>query len=495
MLILFAIIVALLLLLDYVKKHQLNKFARAIPTMHPCYPLLGNSLMFLGKNERQRFENLKTTFREIDRMSKAWMGPQLVFGVNHPELVQKILTDPNCCEKPFYYDFVNMEHGLFSAKYQLWKPYRKSLNSTFNIKILHSFIPIFEKCARAMVARMMRRPMGVPVDILEFTSECTLEMVCGTTLGTEALHGDGKKEFLQNLRVLFSRVATRVLSAGIYSDLVYRMTKGYYEEARARKFCMNFAYKLIEERRTALEGQTSSKDSEDGFESRVPKIFIDQVLSTVNFETEFNVQNLSEQILTIIAAGHDTSAQMVAHTCLFLAMFPDLQEQLFAEIEENLTASETDIEADSIKNLPFLDKVIKESMRLAPVGPIIARTNLVDIELDGYRIPRGNIFVFNFYMLHRRKDVWGPNAEQFDPENFSPERSVGRHPFAFLPFSGGSRNCIGARYAMFSTKIMTIHIVRNFRLTTDIQYKDLQYLLDITLNLAFKHLISLERRK
>ncbi|XP_053691262.1 probable cytochrome P450 313a4 [Sabethes cyaneus] len=495
MLILFSIIVALLLLLDFIKKHQLNQSSCAIPTLHPCYPLLGNSLLLLGKSEQKRFENVSDVHRKTSRIQKCWIGPQLIYAVAHPDLIQRILTDPNCCEKPFFYDFVNLKHGLFSAKYKLWKPYRKSLNSAFNAKILQSFVPIFEKCSREMISRMKPHSRGAPVDILQFTSECTLEMVCQTTLGTEALEREEKSEFLSNLRILFSRVATRIISFELYSDMIYKLTSGYYEEKRARKYCLDYAYQIIAERQSNLRRQPSSEDSEDGYESRAPKIFIDQVLSMVDFETEFNVQNLSEQILTILAAGHDTSAQMVAHTCLFLAMFPEWQEQIATEIQTLLPSADVELNPELLRQLTVLEKFLKESMRLAPVGPIIARTNLADIELDGVLIPRGNVFLFNFYTLHRRKDFWGPDAEQFNPENFTPQQTKQRHPFAYLPFSGGSRNCIGARYAMYSTKIMLVHIVRNFRLSTDIKFENLRYLLDITLNLAFEHLIKLKLRE
>lgn len=186
---------------------------------------------------------------------------------------------------------------------------------------------------------------------------------------------------------------------------------------------------------------------------------------------------------------------MVAHSCLFLAMFPELQEKLAQEIQNVLPDREQELTAETLKDLPYLDKFFKECLRLTPVGSTIARVNMTDIELDGCRIPKGNIFIFNFYVLHRRKDIWGPDAEQFDPENFSPERSKGRHPFAFLPFSGGSRNCIGARYAMISNKIMIIHLVRNFRMSTKIRFEDLKYRINVTLNLAFKHLITLEARR
>ncbi|XP_001651422.2 cytochrome P450 4c21 [Aedes aegypti] len=502
MLLVLAIVLVLLLILlvDSTLKHHVGKFARSLESVSPNYPLLGSATVFLGHSEERRFENFMNMLRQVDRIGKGWLGPQLMFYVAHPELVQKVLTDPNCSEKPFFYEFSRLTHGLFSAKYSIWKPNRKALNPTMNVKMLNSFVPIFERFSRSMVEKLKCYPEGTPVDILDFTTECALEMVCGTTLGTALKKGSGKRKFLESMQTFISRVATRTLSVSLYNESFYRLTRAYNEEENARKYCLDFAKCIIEERQQVLVTEPQSKNSDeneddDGYQIRRPKLFIDQVLSGNNTEADISTQNLSEQILTIMAAGYDTSANMVAHSCLFLAMFPELQEKVAQEIQTVLPDCEQELTAETLKDLPYLDKFFKECLRLTPVGSTIARVNMTDIELDGCRIPKGNIFIFNFYVLHRRKDIWGPYAEQFDPENFSPERSKGRHPFAFLPFSGGSRNCIGARYAMISNKIMIIHLVRNFRMSTKIRFEDLKYRINVTLNLAFKHLITLEARR
>ncbi|KAL1401722.1 hypothetical protein pipiens_001014, partial [Culex pipiens pipiens] len=86
---------------------------------------------------------------------------------------------------------------------------------------------------------------------------------------------------------------------------------------------------------------------------------------------------------------------------------------------------------------------LNEVQRHWPVVPSIARQNIAAIEIDGVRVPPGQTFIIGINALHHRKDVWGPDAERFDPENFSEERIKQRHSYAFLPFSGGKRICIG----------------------------------------------------
>lgn len=152
------------------------------------------------------------------------------------------------------------------------------------------------------------------------------------------------------------------------------------------------------------------------------------------------------------------------------------------------------IDMDTLKQLVYVEAVLKEAMRLMPVAPIIARENLQDLELDGHKIPRGTLLLINFYSLHRRKDIWGTRADQFDPEHFMGEQLKQRHAYAHLPFSGGPRGCIGYRYATMSLKMLLALILKNFHLTTDIKYKDIKYHYQISLNLAFPHAVRLIRR-
>lgn len=478
-------IVTLLLILDYAKKR--SRFP-SIPTIKPLFPLIGNTFILRGCDLQLKFERFNGAFK-VDRMFKGWIGPMMFVGVAHPDLVQRVLCDPSCLEKPFYYDFFAMRNGLLTAKYEVWKPSRKVLNRTFNTRFLIDSIPAFEKCSRVMVDRMKRCPKGVPVDVLPFTMQCTLEMICATSMGLDALERSDNKQYLECMEVFLDKVASRMFNAFNYIDVLYRRTEHCFQLEQARDFCLDYAKQTIEERRAALKNVTTKQDQEF---SR--KIIIDQVLE-MDSNAEMNDQNLCDQIMTFMSAGSDTVGQTIAHACLFLAIYPDLQQKLYTEITTFLPSETSEITLETFKDLTFLDRFFKETLRLAPSAPIIARTNMAPIELDGNLFPPGTKFILNFYELHRRPELWGPNATQLDPDNFSPERIEGRHPFGYLPFSGGSRNCIGLRYAMINAKIMLIYIVRNFRLSTDIRYEDVRFLMGVTLHLAFKHAIVLEARK
>lgn len=103
-----------------------------------------------------------------------------------------------------------------------------------------------------------------------------------------------------------------------------------------------------------------------------------------------------------------------------------------------------------LQDLPYMDLCVKESLRLYPSVPLISRVASKDIDtFSGYRIPKETIVVIHIYDLHRNADIF-PDPEKFDPDRFLPENCIDRHPFSYLPFSGGPRNCIGNKSNVYT---------------------------------------------
>lgn len=109
-------------------------------------------------------------------------------------------------------------------------------------------------------------------------------------------------------------------------------------------------------------------------------------------------------------------------------------------------------------------------------------------------IRKGTIILFNFYNLHRNEEWWGPDANKFNPENFSLEATEGRHPFAYLPYSGGPRMCLGYQYATYNIKVGLIILLTRYRFETDLKLEDLRYKFSVTLKLLNKHLVRIYKR-
>lgn len=109
-------------------------------------------------------------------------------------------------------------------------------------------------------------------------------------------------------------------------------------------------------------------------------------------------------------------------------------------------------------------------------------------------IPSNTDVLINFFSLHRRKDIWGETADQFNPDHFLPDIEEKRSKFAYIPFSYGYRNCLASKYAMINHKIQISYILMNYKIYTDIKLKDLKFNFGITTRLNVEHLVRLERR-
>ncbi|XP_038121096.1 cytochrome P450 4c21 [Culex quinquefasciatus] len=515
---LWAVLVAGLLFLLCRFWREKVKFAESLPRAEPCYPIVGNLPVAFGKSSDEIFLVLHEWFRQQDRMFTLRCGTLVAVGVTHPELIQRVLTHPDCQEKPDVYKVVRLPSGLLAARYQTWKVHRKTLNSTFNTRILDSFMPIFNSCAGRLIDRLGqhvdRKDATVACNMLEYISECTLEMISRTSLGGKALEREGKQDFIENLEVALTTLGKRIFNILLHNELIYRFTALYRNEMKAIDTCHRFTDKIIAEKRQELgchlqqplETDENGNPKESTLETIIcedehykrPQIFIDQLMKVplVNGGGghNFTDQEISDHIYTMIVAGNETSATQLSHTCLLLAMHPEVQAKAYHEVQEVLTADHTPIDLHDLKQLVYVEAVLKETMRLMPVAPIIARENLQDIQLDGHTIPKGTPLLMNFYTLHRREDIWGAHSDRFNPEHFLQEDAKSRHPYAHLPFSGGPRGCIGYRYAMMSLKMLLAMILKHFELATDIRYEDIKYHYQISLNLAFPHAIRLKRR-
>lgn len=175
---------------------------------------------------------------------------------------------------------------------------------------------------------------------------------------------------------------------------------------------------------------------------KTPQILIDR-LCRLFYSGKFDEQLVKEHIETIIIAGNETSGLTVSFAILMMGMYPEIQELVFEELKSVYDSPDEYSSYEHIQQLVFLDRVLKEVMRLFPVVPFVVRTCTANTKLRTCTVPKDAVVMVSIFNLHRREDVWGPTANEFDPDRFLPEQSAERDPYAFLPFGGGPRNCIG----------------------------------------------------
>ncbi len=173
-------------------------------------------------------------------------------------------------------------------------------------------------------------------------------------------------------------------------------------------------------------------------------------------------RELVEQSLTIFMAGHETTAYALAWTFYLLSQHPAVRDKLHAELERVL-AGRTPTLAD-LSQLPYLEKVLKESMRLyPPAWHLNIRIAARDTTLGEHEIERGTKILVSPWTVHRNPRLW-PDPERFDPERFTPEREAARHRYAYLPFGGGPRICIGNAFATMEAQLILATVAQRFAL-------------------------------
>jgi len=159
----------------------------------------------------------------------------------------------------------------------------------------------------------------------------------------------------------------------------------------------------------------------------------------------FSSKNVEDESNVIVFGAFETTANTVAYTLILLSMFPKYQQKAFEEIL-TLFPKTGDFEvtyADT-QQMVYLDLVINESMRVMAPVPVVSRQTTQDVLLStGVVIPKGVQIAIDIFHLHRSKEIWGNDAETFNPEHFLPHNIQDKHPYAFIPFTKGIRNCIG----------------------------------------------------
>ena len=228
-----------------------------------------------------------------------------------------------------------------------------------------------------------------------------------------------------------------------------------------------------------------------GLDLSMENMFINRMLL---LEGKLKIEQMKDHIYAVLGAGYETSGNAIAHCVLILALHPEIQEKTYREIINVFPYEDSVIDNSSLSQCDFLDRVFKETLRFAPAVPTLGREALEDFELSSdLSIKKGTIFCVDVMGLHRRKSLWGEDADLFNPDRFLPENFSGKEHF-FMPFSVGKRNCLGYKYASVSFKLVLLKLLRNFEYTTSLKLKEIKFTRQLALKLIGPHLVSIQKR-
>lgn len=237
-------------------------------------------------------------------------------------------------------------------------------------------------------------------------------------------------------------------------------------------------------KKTGLADDLDEQDENDIGEKR-RLAFLDLMIETKHNGGKITDTEIKEQVDTIMFEGHDTTAAGSSFVLCLLGIHQDVQTRVMEEQFKIFGSSKRQATYNDTVEMKYLERVILESLRLFPPVPIIARKVNQDIQLDteNYVIPSGCTVVVGTFKVHRNPEFY-PNPEQFNPDNFLPERTQNRHYYSYMPFSLGPRSCVGRKYAMLKLKILLSTILRNYHVKSNLTEKDWKLQGDIILKRA-----------
>lgn len=280
---------------------------------------------------------------------------------------------------------------------------------------------------------------GQEVDMLVEMRRVALLILMGTLFGVE-FQNDMERMWRPILR------AIDYISPGIW--LVWNKAPrfGYNQPLKELD---EYLYRLIRLRRTKVGENLTAADDDD-------------LLTRLVKTPEMTDSLIRDQLLTMLIAGHDTSTAMLSWALYLLGRHPETMTKLQAEVDSVLS-DEVPAEAH-MDRLPYLDQVVKETLRLYPPIHVSNRRTAEALVVNGYHLPQGTRVMYSIYLTHRDPKYW-PDPAYFHPERFALDnREEKQPPFTYLPFGGGPRNCIGAAFAQVEARVVLARILQRFTL-------------------------------
>jgi len=261
---------------------------------------------------------------------------------------------------------------------------------------------------------------------------------------------------------------TKLINVLYHIKPLYRFTRLAKREEYLSKQMSDFVRNVYIKRKelyNAMQKEEKfdfeSSDVNDNKQSK-RKAFLDSLIHVNQTTNALTEEEVVGELKVFIYAGADTCSLTTSFLCTMLGMHPEIQEKVYREVVDVLGPDRLP-ELEDLPKLVYLERVIKETMRLFPVGSNLLRVTTEDVVLDDGRIvPKGAGLGIAILYLHRNPDYY-PDPLKFDPDRWTPEEIAKRHPYSYLPFSQGTRVCIGVTFAYRLLKIISASLIRAYK--------------------------------
>ncbi|NP_001165981.1 cytochrome P450 4AB14 precursor [Nasonia vitripennis] len=490
---LYFLIVALCSLACFHVYVRHGKYGRAIGKMRgpPALPIFGNMLS-LNCGPVEFWNYLADAIKIYYPCGRIWFFTCAVVITQDPDDLRILLTDKTNITKGFVYEYFHLmaKTGLITSTGEKWQYRRKILTPAFHTHIIKKYMKITFEQGERFVKSIKAQGDETVQSLIPVCSDLTLSIILEAAMGIQfQTIGNKAEEYRKAIEHYFSSIAYRATRPYI-KDWMLR----YFSEGRrilaTVKVLREFTDKIIDERReyhkqTKQESFQKYVDDDmehectDG-EGRKKRLAMLDLLLMAEKEGLIDEEGIKEEVDTFTAAGYDTTGMEMVYLLMLMAENKDQQELARAEANRILDASGGKISMKEINQMEYIERCVKESLRLFPTAPHIVRAVTEDIQLKNYMVPAGTDIFVPIHILHRDPKYWS-DPLKFDPDRFLPGEAEKRYPFTYLPFSHGPRNCIGQKFAIAELKSLLACVLRNFYLEPVSYTKDLQFTLHVVL--------------
>ncbi|MFB6437955.1 cytochrome P450 [Streptomyces sp. NPDC056411] len=418
-------------------------------------PLLG-SLLDLRRDSLATFLDAQRAHGDVVRLQAGPPGLRSVFyAVFSPEGVQQILASQATTfrkDHPLYEEVrQSFGNGLLTSQDADYLRQRRLVQPLFTKRRVDGYAPAVTTEAATTVDRWRTAEDGT-VDLVPEMNRLALRTVARILFGLDA--EEAVAAIHRCAPVINAYVVQR---AYVPVKIPRSWPTPANRTARAATDELNALCDRIVATRRAASGPADGAAPAQGDDLLA-------LLSAAGNEQDgsLDAKEVREQVLIFLLAGHETTATSLAFTLHLLARHPEEQAAVREEIDRVL-GERTPTAAD-LDRLPYLTQALKESMRLYPAAPVVSRRAVADTEIGGHRIPAGADVIVAPWVTHRNPALW-EDPERFDPRRFAPEREAGRHRYAWFPFGGGPRACIGQHFSMLESVLALAMLLRAYELT------------------------------
>uniref|UniRef100_T1PFX1 Cytochrome P450 n=1 Tax=Musca domestica TaxID=7370 RepID=T1PFX1_MUSDO len=391
---------------------------------------------------------------------RIWFGKDLMVFFTDPEDIKQLLGNNNLLYKSSNYKIVTpwLGNGLLTNGGESWHTRRKFLTPAFHFRILSEFKEPMEENCRILMRRLDEKIEDGEFDIYPYITLFALDVICETAMGIKKnAQMQSESEYVKAVQQICHILHKRSFSFWQRNNIFFKFT----QDGRKRDACLKIlhdeTHRVIKLRRKMLEDSkiTSMLEAEkscDSFGQKKRFAFLDMLLISQMEGVPLTDREIREEVDTFMFEGHDTTSSAIGFAIYLLSQHSEVQQEAFEECMI--------LEGNEKENMPYLEAVIKETLRLYPSVPTYARYITEDLQVGKLTLPKGsNISIMTY--LTQRDERYFPEPEKFDPQRFL-QKDKEQHPFSFVAFSAGPRNCIGQKFAMLELKCSLSYLLRNF---------------------------------